>query len=156
YPAAKFAVDPGLPNQGGGPNRVLFPGHGDYRSLVLYDQSVLPVSVAQKIASLAQKGLPIVIIGQVPNAAPTAAGGTLAGMQAADAQVKAAMAIVVAAQNTKVVADATASSSQSSDGNAPAALASLGILPSTQLSTPSTVNASNGFATPVLGIRRHD
>jgi hypothetical protein len=134
---------------------VLFPGHGDYSSLVLYDQSVMPVDVAQKIASLAQQGLPVVIVGQVPNAAPNASGGTLDGMQAADAQVQAAMAKVVAAPNTKIVADATATGSQSSDANAPAALASLGITAATQMNTPSTVNAS-GVATPVQGIRRHD
>lgn len=152
YSTATFATDP---KDAAGGKRVLFPGHGDYSSLVLYDQSVMPIDVAQKIASLAQQGLPVVIVGQVPNAAPNASGGTLDGMQAADAQVQAAMAKVVAAPNTKIVADATATGSQSSDANAPAALASLGITAATQMNTPSTVNAS-GVATPVQGIRRHD
>ena len=144
YPTATFAADSGSPGQG----KVLFPGHGDYRSLVLYDQSVLPVDVARKIASLAGEGLPIVIIGQVPDAAPNASGGTLGGMQAADAQVKAAMATVTASPDTKVVADSTAANSQSSDANAPGALKSLGIDASTQLNgAPS--------AAPVLGVRRH-
>jgi len=157
YPTAKFAVDTGEadPGDSNGQNKVLFPGHGDYKSLVLYDQSVMPVTVAQKIASLAQQGLPIVIVGQVPNAAPNAVGGTVSGMQAADAQVQSAMASVVAAPTTKVVGNATASNSQSADQNAPAALASLGVVPSTELNTPS-VNSSAGTATPVLGIRRHD
>ena len=88
YPTATFATDPLDGNAG----KVLFPGHGDYGSLLLYDQSVMPVDVAQKIAALAGQGLPIVIVGQVPNAAPNASGGTLAGMSAADAQVQAAMA----------------------------------------------------------------
>ena len=83
---------------------VLFPGHGDYRSLLIYDQSVMPVDVAEKIAALAGQGLPIVIIGQVPNAAPNASGGTTgAAMSAADAQVQAAMAKVTASPHTKVV-----------------------------------------------------
>ena len=150
YPTAKFAVDP-LNGSGG---KALFPGHGDYRSLVLYDQSVLPVDVAQKIAALASQGLPIVIIGQVPNAAPNATGGTLAGMKAADAQVQAAMATVTASANTKVVTDATAAGSRSSDANAPAALKSLGIDPSTQMNTASAAGPS-GTTTPVLAIGRH-
>jgi hypothetical protein len=144
YPTATDAADSGSPDQG----KVLFPGHGDYRSLVLYDQSVLPVDVARKIAALAGQGLPIVIIGQVPDAAPNASGGTLGGMRAADTQVKAAMAKVTAARNTKIIADATAANSQSSDANAPAALKSLGIDASTQLNGATS-------ASPVLGIRRH-
>jgi hypothetical protein len=151
YPTATFGVDPGNPQRG---EKVLFPGHGDYRSLVLYDQSVMPIDVANKIADLAGQGLPVVIVGQVPNAAPNASGGTLAGMQAADSQVQAAMAKVTAAPNTVIVADGAAANSQSSDANAPAALRSLGIDPSTQLNTPSAANAA-GIATPVLGIRRH-
>jgi hypothetical protein len=120
---------------------------------MLYNQSVLPVGVARRIAALAGHGLPVVIVGQVPDAAPSATGGTLAGMQAADAAVQAAMAKVTSAPTTKVVADATAPSSQSADENAPAALRSLGITASTRLNTASTV--SSGTATPVLGIRRH-
>jgi hypothetical protein len=150
YPTATFAAAPDNARQG----KVLFPGHGDYRALVLYDQSVMPVDVAQKIAALAAQGLPIVITGQVPDAAPNASGGTLAGMQAADAQVQAAMAKVTAAPNTKVVADSTAANSQSADANAQAGLKSLGIDPSTQLNTGSAVNS--GTATPVLGVRRND
>ena len=150
YPTAKFAADPANPGQG----KVLFPGHGDYRSLVLYNQSVLPVDVAQKIAALAGEGLPIVIIGQVPNAVPDASGGTLAGMRAADAQVRAAMAKVTASPETKVVADSTAAGSQSADANGPAALKSLGIDPSTQMNTASVDNSS-GTAMPVQGIARH-
>jgi hypothetical protein len=143
YPTAKFATDPAS----GSGEKVLFPGHGDYRSLVLYDQSVLPVPVADKIATLAAQGLPIVIIGQVPDASPNATSGTLDGMDNADQQVKAAMAKVVAAPTTKVVADSTAPGEQSSDANAPAALTSLGIDASTQM--------NNATAGPVLGIRRH-
>ncbi len=150
YPTATFALAPNNPEGG---EKVLFPGHGDYSSLVLYDQSVMPVDVAQKLAALAGEGLPIVIIGQVPNAAPNASGGTLAGMSAADAQVTAALAKVTASPNTKVVADSTAANSQSSDANAPDALKSLGIDASTQMNTPSAVNGTT--ATPVLGIRRH-
>jgi hypothetical protein len=150
YPTATFAVDQNNPSRG---EKLLFPGHGDYRSLVLYDQSVMPVDVAQKIAALASEGLPIVIIGQVPNAAPNASGGTLAGMSAADAQVQAAMAKVTASPHPKVVLDATAAGSQSSDATAPDALKSLGIDASTQMNTPSAVNGTT--ATPVLGIRRH-
>jgi hypothetical protein len=135
YPTAKFAVDPAERDQGdpSNANKVLFPGHGDYKSLVLYDQSVMPVNVARKIAALAGEGLPIVIIGQVPDAAPNASGGTLAGMRAADAQVRAALARVTASAHTKIVADATAPGSQSADANAPGALASLGITASTQM-----------------------
>ncbi len=150
YPTATFSTDP----QDGSSGKVLFPGHGDYKSLVLYDQSVMPVDVADKIVALAAQGLPIVIIGQVPNAAPNATGGTVAGMQAADQQVQAAMAKVTAAPNTKVVANLTASGSQSSDANAPAALKSLGIDAATQLNTSSAVGS--GTATPVIGIRRHE
>ena len=155
YPTAKFAVDPKERGQDGGTgqDRVLFPGHGNYKSLLLYNQSVLPVDVAQKIAALAKQGLPVVIVGQVPDAAPSATGGDLPGMQAADAAVRAAMATVTAQPTTKVVGDATASNAQSADANAPAALRALGITASTRLNTPS-VNA-NGTATPVLGIRRH-
>ena len=151
YPMATYGTD----SQDGSGGKVLFPGHGDYKSLVLYDQSVMPIDVANKIAALAGQGLPIVIIGQVPDAAPNAAGGTLAGMSAADAQVWAAMKQVVAAPSTVIVPDATAGNSQSADANAPSALASLGIKASTQMNTPSAVNAS-GIATPVQGIRRHD
>ncbi len=151
YPTATFATDPNNPEHGA---KTLFPGHGDYRSLVLYDQSVLPVDVAQKIAALAGHGLPIVIIGQVPNAAPNASGGTLAGMQAADAQVRTAMAKVTASPDTKVVPDSTAAGSQSADANAPVALKSVGIDPATQMNTPSA-DDSSGTATPVLGIARH-
>ncbi|MFD4974415.1 sugar-binding domain-containing protein [Streptomyces sp. NPDC058424] len=151
YPTARFAVDPSDASSG---RKVLFPGHGDYKALVLYDQSVMPVDVAHKIATLAGQGLPVVIIGQVPDAAPTAAGGTLAGMSAADAEVRAAMAKVTAAPNTRVVADATAAGSQSADSNAPEALVSLGITASTRMNTPSA--KTKGTATPVLGIRRHD
>lgn len=151
YPTASFAVDPSDASSG---RKVLFPGHGDYKALVLYDQSVMPVDVAHKIAALAGQGLPILIIGQVPDAAPTAAGGTLTDMSAADAEVRATMAQVTAAPNTKVVADATAAGSQSADGNAPEALASLGITASAQMNTPSV--SAKGTATPVLGIRRHD
>ena len=154
YPTAKFAVDPRARQQADGAagDRVLFPGHGDYKSLVLYDQSVVPVDVAEKIAALSRHGLPIVIIGQVPNAAPSATGGGLEGMRAADSAVQAAMAAVTAQPTTKVVADATVSNSQSSDMNAVAALRSLGITASTQLNTPSAT--SGGTATPVLGVRR--
>jgi hypothetical protein len=135
YPTATFALDPNDPDQADATNnnKVLFGGHGDYKSLVLYDQSVMPVDVAQKIAALAGEGLPIVIIGQVPDAAPNASGGTIAGMQAADAQVRAALAKVTASPHTKVVADATVPGSQSADANAPGALASLGITASTQM-----------------------
>jgi hypothetical protein len=150
YPTATFGADSANPATG----KVLFPGHGDYRSLVLYNQSVLPVDVAQKIAVLAGEGLPIVIIGQVPNAAPNASGGTLAGMRAADKQVQAAMAKVTASPETKVVTDSTAAGSQSADANGPAALQSLGIDPSTQMNTASP-GISSGTATPVLGIARH-
>ncbi len=155
YPSATFAVDPNNIDQSNQPqdNKVLFPGHGDYRSLVLYDQTVLPLAAAQKIATLAGEGLPIVIVGPVPNAAPTPTGDTVAAMTAQDQAVQAAMAQVTASSRTVVVADATAGGSQSSDGNAPAALTSLGILPSTQLNTPSL---GTGTATPILSIRRHD
>ncbi len=149
YLTATFATDPLDGNAG----KVLFPGRGDYRSLLLYDQSVMPVDVAQKIAALAGQGLPIVIVGQVPNAAPNASGGTLVGMRAADAQVQAAMAKITASPNTKVVTDSTAANSQSSDANAPDALKSLGIDAATQMNTPSAVSGTT--ATPVLGIRRH-
>ncbi|HEX5193166.1 MAG TPA: hypothetical protein VFW09_10210 [Solirubrobacteraceae bacterium] len=155
YSSARFAVDPRNRDQDdpANGNRVLFPEHGDYKALVLYDQSVMPVAVANKVAALAGQGLPIVIVGQVPNAAPSATGGSLAGMSAADAQVQAAMAKVTASPHTKVVADATASGSPSSDANAPGALASLGVTASTQLNTASST--SGAVATPVLGIRRH-
>ncbi len=151
YPTATFAVDPNQIDQGllAQDNKVLFPGHGDYKALVIYDQSVMPVDVAQKIATLSGEGLPVLIIGQVPNAAPSAAGGTLAGMSSADAAVQTEMAQVVASPNTLRVADLTAASSQSSDGNAPAALAQLGVLPAMTLSTAAT-------ATPLLDVRRHD
>lgn len=151
YPTATFATDPA---DASGGRKKLFPGHGDYQALVLYDQSVMPVDVANKIAALAGQGLPIVIIGQVPDAAPTAADGTLDGMSTADAQVQAAMAKVIASPTTTVVADATAAGAQSADGNAPGALASLGITASTQMNTASA--RSGNTATPVLGIRRHD
>jgi hypothetical protein len=155
YPTARFAVDPKARQlqDGAAGNRVLFPGHGDYKSLVLYDQSVMPVDVAQKIAALSRQGVRIVIVGQVPNAAPSATGGDLDGMRAADSAVRAAMATVTAQPTTKVVADATASNSQSSDMNAPAALRSLGITASTQLNTPSVTSGQT--AIPVLGVRRH-
>ncbi len=152
YSSATFAKDP---NDPGASKNVLFPGYGDYKALVLYDQSVMPVDVAQKLAALAGKGLPIVIIGQVPNAAPNASGGTVAGMSTADTQVQTAMAKVIGSPTTKIVADATAAGSQSADGNASDALVSLGITASTQMNTASAVNAG-GVATPVLGVRRHD
>jgi hypothetical protein len=152
YPTATFAADAKGAGDG---KKVLFPGHGDYKSLVLYDQSVMPVDVANKVAALAGQGLPIVIIGQVPNAAPNATGGTLAGMQAADKKVQAAMAKVVASPHTRIVSDATAANSQSADANGPAALAALGIAASTQLNTASAASAG-GTATPVQGVRRHD
>jgi|GEM_PF-4120089 len=157
YPSASFAVDPNdidASNQAQD-NKVLFPGHGDYRSLVLYDQTVLPVDTAQRIATLAGEGLPIVIVGPVPDAAPTAAGTSVAAMTAADAKVQAAVAQIVASPKTVVVADSTATGSLSSDANAPAALQSLGILASTQMNTAS-LPAGSATKTPVLGIRRHD
>src|SRR5205814_8751657 len=81
---------------------------------------------------------------------PNAAAGPLPGRQGAAEQVQQAIARVVAAPNTKIVADATAPDSQSPDANAPAALKSLGVDASTQL------NGTADTSRPILGIRRHD
>jgi hypothetical protein len=149
YSTATWAPASGQADQGPG-GKVLFPGHGNYKGLVIYDQSVMPVATAQKILALARQGLPVVIIGQVPNAVATATGGSLTSMTAADAQVQAAMTALTALPSVQVVADATATGSQSSDANAPTALASLGITPSTALSGL----AYAGTANPVLTVRR--
>ncbi len=145
YPTAQYGHD-------GSGGRVLFPGHGNYGSLVIYSQSVMPVDVAQKILALARGGLPVVIVGQVPDATASASPGTVSGFAARDAQVQGAMAELTALPNVKVVSDATAAGSQSQDENAPAALRALGITPSTGLSATST----SGTAQPVLTERRHD
>ena len=76
-------------------NSVLFPGHGDYRALVLYDQTVLPVDVAQKIATLAGEGLPIVIVGRCRTRRRRRGRLDRRDERAADAQVQSAMAQVL-------------------------------------------------------------
>ena len=120
--------------------------HGDYKALIIYDTSVMAPDVTQTIASLSTQGLPIVIVGPVPNALSPRPSAPR--MQAADAQVQAAMAQVTAAPNTRIVTDLTSAGSASSDGNVPAALAGLGIGAS-MAQTPS------GTATPLLAQRRH-
>jgi hypothetical protein len=153
YPTARYGRDRSGGSSGsGGDGRVLFPGHGNYSSLVIYNQSVMPVDAAQKILALARGGLPVVIIGPVPDATASASPGTVSGFAARDALVQAAMAKLTALPNVKVVSDATGAGSQSQDENAPAALHSLGITPSTGLTPTST----SGTAQPVLTERRHD
>ena len=156
YSDARYGYDPGggAQNADGTPEKVLFPGHGDYRSAIIDDQAGIPVAAAQKILSLARQGLPVVIVGAVPDSTLSAAPGTVSGMAAQDALVQQAMAKLVAMPNVRVVADATATDSQADDGNVPAALHALGIEPTTALSPVSV--ASGAAAQPVLALRRHD
>ena len=156
YSDAQYGDDTagGAQNGSGTPEKVLFPGHGDYRSLIIDDQAGIPVDAAQKILSLAQQGLPVVIVGTTPNSTLSAAPGSVSGMAAQDALVQQAMGKLVALPNVRVVTDATAAGSQADDGNVPAALHALGIDPTTALSPGS--GASGATAQPVLTLRRHD
>ena len=156
YSDARYGYDPngGAQNADGRPEKVLFPGHGDYRSLIIDNQSEMAVDAAQKILSLAQKGLPVVIVGAVPDSTPSASPGTVSGMAAQDAVVQQAMTRLVALSNVQVVAAATATGSQADDGNVPAALHAFGIDATTALSPVSF--ASGATAQPVATLRRHD
>jgi len=62
---------------------ALFPDQSAYRALVIDDESAMPIGALQRLYHLAQDGLPIVIVGQLPSrsvgdAADDAAVATLA------------------------------------------------------------------------------
>ncbi len=48
---------------------ALFPGQSAYRAVVLDDEAELPLAALQRLHHLAQDGLPVVIVGQLPSRA---------------------------------------------------------------------------------------
>jgi len=52
-------------------NGSLFPEKAAYKALVLNQQKTMPVAVAKKLLTLAQQGLPIVIVGDAPSKVPS-------------------------------------------------------------------------------------
>lgn len=111
---------------------ALFADTVDYRGMIVPPIASMHADAAERIAGLAEAGLPIVLIGN----GPTGATGQ-AGVAGADARVTAAWNAIKALPTTRVVAD---------EAGVPAALADLGLRP--------TFDAA-GVADDVQVARRH-
>jgi hypothetical protein len=92
----------------------LFPESGGYRAVLLNRQSAMSAAAAEHLLALAKRGLPIVVVGAAPSAAPGASGE--------DALVKSLGAQLVNEPTVTVVRTLDA---------APEALRRLGVTPST-------------------------
>lgn len=106
----------------------LFPGSGGYRGVLLNQQSTMSARAAERLLALARGGLPIVVVGAPPNAAP--------GAGEDDALVKSLGAQLVEQPSVKLVSTLDA---------VPEALRGLGVTPSTQRTPRSSA---------IQGIRR--
>lgn len=110
----------------------LFPNQWGFEAMLLVDQPTMPVDAAEQLLALARRGLPVVVVGAPPSAAPGARDP--AGEAAA---VTAAMAALIALPNVKRAKDVAA---------APAALAALGVAPA--------LRPAKALEPPVLSVRR--
>ena len=111
---------------------ALFPNHSGHRALVLKDQGTMPLDVAQRLLSLVQDGLPVVVVGQLPASIP--------GLDPSGEQDHRLAEVV-----TKIADQPTVVRVPSLD-RVPAALAGLGVQPAASSATPSA---------DILTVRRH-
>jgi hypothetical protein len=110
----------------------LFPDTSGYHAVVLKDQRTMPVAAATKLLALARAGLPIVVVGEAPDAVP---GYDADGSQ--DQALRATVAQLLAEPSVTRVADLAA---------VPQALRTSGV----------TAAAAHATASPaVLDVRRH-
>jgi len=113
-------------------NGQLFEDQWGFKAMLLLEQQTMPVDAAQKLLALARQGLPVVVVGEPPSAAPGA--NDPAGE---DAAVQAAMAELLTLPSVKRVADVDA---------APGALEALGVTPAAK--------PAKQVKRPVLPVRR--
>lgn len=113
-------------------NGALFGDSSAYHAVLLNDQMTMPVDAAQKLLQLAQRGLPVVIVGDLPSTAPGAQDAA-----AQDAKLKSLVAQLVKQRSVVRVA---------SEADAPAALKGLDV-------TPAVTPQSDSGA--ILDVRRH-
>lgn len=92
-------VDPqGLLEPSADGDGTLFPDGPDYNALVI-DERALPVDVAERLAEEAEQGLPVVFVGELPDA-----GTGYANPEAADQRVRAAVQRMLAQSSVARVA----------------------------------------------------
>lgn len=111
---------------------ALFGDGSAYHAVLLNDQTTMPVDAAQKLLGLAQRGLPVVIAGDLPSTVPGAKDAA-----AQDAKLKALIARLVEQRGVVRVA---------SEADAPAALTGRGVRPAV---TPQSDSGA------ILDVRRH-
>jgi len=128
YVSPAFLRDGSASYEGG----QLFPSQWGFRAFLLDEQTTMPVDVAEKLVALARQGLPVVVVGEPPSAAPGAKDP--AGEAAA---VKAEMAELMGLPSVRRVKDVAA---------APGALAALGVAPAAK--------PAKRVGQPILSVRR--
>jgi len=106
-------------------NKRLAPNGPAYKAMVFQQTEALDAAIAERVLSYAKAGLPIVMVGELPDRAPG-----LAEQDKRDARVKAAMTALVALKNVSRVANIE---------EAPKALKAAGIIPSLGFSKKSRV-----------------
>ncbi|WP_345470442.1 glycosyl hydrolase [Actinoallomurus oryzae] len=111
---------------------TLFGDGSAYHAVLLNDQTTMPVDAAQKLLELARRGLPVVIVGDLPSTVPGAADAA-----AQDAKLRSVVARLTAQRSVVRVA---------SEADAPAALKRLSVTPA---ATPSSDSGA------ILDVRRH-
>ncbi|GAA4615160.1 hypothetical protein GCM10023195_66620 [Actinoallomurus liliacearum] len=111
---------------------TLFGDSSAYHAVLLNDQTTMPVDTAQKLLQLAQRGLPVVIVGDLPSSTPGAHDAA-----AQDARLKSLVAQLVKQRGVVRVA---------SEADVPTALKGLKVTPAL---TPQDDSGA------ILDVRRH-
>ncbi|WP_370617621.1 glycosyl hydrolase [Mumia qirimensis] len=111
---------------------ALFPGASAYQAVLLDEQDTMPVDTAERLLALARRGLPVVVVGDLPTSVPGLDHG---GSE--DAELRRVVAGLIAQRSVVRVDD---------ERKVPAALERLRVAPAAAASVPSA---------DVLAVRRH-